>query len=1493
MAKLKYFDRIKDLIAADGASTHAPLPPFDFESLGSRNPVARGFTRFLLRRVLPAAAFVLRQVCPNPRFGRVVLVTRAEDAKQVLEDQQHFKVVYEPEMVDLGGGFNNVLGVDGAEHQQYHATLRAVLYPADFAAISQGVAEDAAALLTAGGGRIDVMRDLISRTASEAACRYFGLTVHDADLFGQWTMAVSNQLFGDFTGDANTHRQARTASAHLAGVIDDAIARVKANNRCHPNSDRPHTTLIDRLVTDQNVPDKQVRATIIGLATAFVPTNTLAAGNMLEVLFEKPQLLRRARQAASTGNVADMRSVLLEAGRLNPALSPGLWRHVPATVEPATIGQEARGGRKTRPGDLVLVCIPSALRDRRDLPSEAWPIERLWMMFGAGPHACWGAELALSHLVSVFIALFRQTGLRPAPDRHGAMLRTGPYPTRMDMVYDAPLARRGLAIVALPVRPGVNREDVETALDALGNPARADIAASLSAGDRVQFASLSVIPRAPESPDSILLLEVSGDGDERALLDHVAHQGFPWLGPIVSWCQPPDQPIQTPDALADRLRTGFFELRQRPWGPTGLHFDGLGELSVADIARQARVADFAREVVDQRLTHHLNLNTRAMGVLLRARRLVRGDGFLELRGANRELHERAVREGLLGALLRPGRKRLEIADWQKPPSLWPGIWAVIVARENLPIPLGTAAVFLTWFAVLLRWISHGFRTPGDWALGVVAALGGAAPAGFVTLVLPIGALALWLRWRESHDTVDERAPSLKHLEDIARREDAPGRMQNHIIAVMPLKPGVLRRLSFAFALWGIRQAVTHFFRPGFVVTMGTIHKARWFRVPGTEQFVFFSNYDGSWESYLEDFITRAHEGQSAAWSHGVGFPRTRFLIQEGAADGDRFKRWVRLQQRETRFWYSRFPNLTAQQIRDNAMIEDGLARATSDTDARRWLANFGSAQRGVDELETQEAQSIVFSGFSKMPDATALMLRLPRTTEHACAWLSAVSGLEPSKINVFIGPPERWLRTSHGKVVIHLPLEARVLFGDQSAGSGGAVIGLTAKGLERCGFSDEGGLSTMPSAFRMTMGVRASLLGDAEGAPDQWRFTDRVNAEREVDAMLTLYGHEAPLNGQELTHADLVRGHEALLSHFGGYVVHKVECSPVKRPQGGRPSLDVEPFGFRDGISQPVIRGTRRAAQALPNRDLVAAGEFLLGYRNQQGYLPAPVTVGAERDPGCDLPTISAADTNRYPYFGNRASDFETRDFGRNGTFVAVRQLDQDVPGFWAQAERVSQDLRQTYPDLAELAGNRVSRDWVAAKMIGRWPDGTPLVGHQEPAAAPDSPATMANDFAYGVDDPRGLACPLGAHIRRSNPRDSQEPGDLDEQQITNRHRLLRRGRAYDYAADGDPRSLKTGLLFMALCADLERQFEFVQRTWINATAFHGLVNERDPLLNQNPPAAQAPDPGVFTIPTAAGPIRVRGLHAHVEPRGGAYFFLPSRSALAHLISRSLADVET
>jgi deferrochelatase/peroxidase EfeB len=168
------------------------------------------------------------------------------------------------------------------------------------------------------------------------------------------------------------------------------------------------------------------------------------------------------------------------------------------------------------------------------------------------------------------------------------------------------------------------------------------------------------------------------------------------------------------------------------------------------------------------------------------------------------------------------------------------------------------------------------------------------------------------------------------------------------------------------------------------------------------------------------------------------------------------------------------------------------------------------------------------------------------------------------------------------------------------------------------------------------------------------------------------------------------------------------------------------------------------------------------------------------------------------------------------------------------------------------------------------------------PRAGPD------NDFLFGTEDPEALRCPFGAHIRRANPRDGLKLGDAAQQAITNRHRLLRRGRPYEVKPDGGETTSEKGLMFACLCADLERQFEFVQQTWIGSSSFHGLTDEVDPIIGSQDPVIDAKDQtrkpgGRFTIPTPSGPVTLKGLKSFVSVRAGGYFFMPSLSALQYL----------
>ena len=1547
MSLLKWFEKV-DAAQARARTVDAarePIGTFDFDRLVGRNWWRQRLARILFRNVMPPLFALMRVVAPVLSLGRLVIVSRHEDVRTILSNARgEFPVVYGPEMKELGGGVQGVLGLDGPAHDALRAQIWAQLgdrelLARDLARIRDWTQQTANALIDAGDGSIDICRDLITRTATEVCCRYMGLDPHDPDAFGEWGIALSMLLFGDPTGDPEVGRQGRIAATHLQSLVDDAIDRTQQNEARHKFAEkdadeqalfRREGSLLYRLLVIEKMDPLLVRSTIIGLATGFVPTNTLAAGNIAEELFARPALLEKARCAAlalsdarSEGDsaceaetLAQLEGVLLEAARLNPALSPGIWRHCP---HGGTITRKDGKVIEVASGSILLVSILSALRDRHHLKATRNdPRAAAWLIFGHGPHDCMGAQIALVQITEVFAALLARPGLKRAKGKDGRMWRAGPFPVRCGMQYQSPTAKRALMVIALPVRPDVKRSDVEAMLDAVGNPVRADVEASLAATGCISFASLNVIERAPDSEESLLLVEINGDGEEEDVLLSFCRHGGEWLGPILATCTNDGLAPQTFREMAELLGRGLHHLHRKPWGATGVHFDGIAELSVRDIDRQARLADAARAEIERYLGNFRRLNSgmRAMNLLLHVRRQIKGDWFKQLRASNKMLHT-ALDADLPWALVRPSRKRLNIADWHPPSTLLHPLVPMLKSKD--------ARAFVLTFAVL--WVGSGLSLLA-WlkgtSLDVIGRLGSAAdllrdalmslttalsqgiligmasalglwiferlrdavyallalPAHLYThgwdiltvvlggLVLASGALlvtivafALLIRWREKNEPSDNRIADLEHVEAITQRENAPGYEQNHILAVMPLKPGVVRQLSFAFVMWGIKQAVTYWFRPGFVVTMGTIHKARWFRIKGTRQFVFFSNYDGSWESYLEDFITRAHEGQTAAWSHGVGFPPTSFLIFDGAKDGDRFKRWVRRQQRVSRVWYSRFPGLTLKQIHRNAMIEDGLARAANDTDARRWLAHFGSAQREVDELEAQEAQSLAFTGFKSQRHATALILRLPDDRRALRALLASLVYVDDD------GKADRE------------PLH--VSFGDIATSRAGLVFGLTGHGLRKAGLTKGEGLEQLPAAFRMGMAGRQRVLGDPD--PAEWRWSDSPVAANGADAVILVY-HDSPFD----RNGPLLKNERTRLVKAGCEILHEVPCDPVTL--NGVSCPDHEHFGFRDGISQPVIRGTRRAANLAPERDIVAAGEFLLGYRNDQGYVSPSVTVGPHLDPANHLPTLSERSTNRFPFFGNRTSDPELRDFGRNGSFLVLRQLDQDVDGFEAAMAAQATALAARYPKLEELVGRKIDADWLSAKVIGRWKDGTSLVsspGCPVGAQQPD------NDFAYGLDDPRGLACPLGAHIRRTNPRDSLEPGDREEQAITNRHRILRRGRSYAYDADGSGET-RRGLLFGALCSDLERQFEFVQTNWANAGSFHGLTDEADPLLghplarkgnflNEKTGASRS---ARFTIPTPAGPVTVEGLQSYVTLRGGGYFFLPSRSAIHHLVAR-------
>jgi Dyp-type peroxidase family len=385
-------------------------------------------------------------------------------------------------------------------------------------------------------------------------------------------------------------------------------------------------------------------------------------------------------------------------------------------------------------------------------------------------------------------------------------------------------------------------------------------------------------------------------------------------------------------------------------------------------------------------------------------------------------------------------------------------------------------------------------------------------------------------------------------------------------------------------------------------------------------------------------------------------------------------------------------------------------------------------------------------------------------------------------------------------------------------------------------------LSAFPREFQMGMAApeRSRRLGDlGDNAPETWQFGGPNTPN--IDLLLMLYGRDEAVLEQVAKRAfDLSPASNGV--------------EEVSRQTSIRQDAN-EPFGFRDGVSQPAIEGA--SDKVLPGQSILKAGEFLLGHIDEYGdFVPAP-TVSRELDPARIMPLDSSQPA--------RSS------FGYNGSFLVFRKLAQDVEGFRSFLDRATRNADGTSnPDRAKL---------LSAKMIGRWPSGAPLT------LAPDKDDPELgkskhrnNNFGFAATDLDGFACPVGSHIRRANPRDalafpSKPSSSLA---LSNRHRIIRRGRPYrDVSKSGQV--TERGIFFIAINASLPRQFEFIQQSWLNHTKFNGLYDERDPLSSANP------GDGMMTIQAKPVRERLHGLPRFVTVRGGAYFFLPSIRALKFL----------
>jgi deferrochelatase/peroxidase EfeB len=463
-------------------------------------------------------------------------------------------------------------------------------------------------------------------------------------------------------------------------------------------------------------------------------------------------------------------------------------------------------------------------------------------------------------------------------------------------------------------------------------------------------------------------------------------------------------------------------------------------------------------------------------------------------------------------------------------------------------------------------------------------------------------------------------------------------------------------------------------------------------------------------------------------------------------------------------------------------------------------------------------------------------------------------------------------------------------------------VAFTYDGLKSLGLPIQT-LHSFPKEFAMGMKLRRDILGDnGVNSPDNW---DQIWCDKPVHMWVSINGSaeqgegaEANITARYLQVMALVAetqgGVELLTGHSGENGEQNLKYQDVSAVyENGLPTAK-EHFGYTDGISDPFFKGkssnpenvigagkpTLKDPSTLAGWEPLETGEFILGYRDEMGEYPI------SPDP---------------------------RLLSFNGTFMVYRKLHENVGSFKEYMEDVGKD----FPG---------GKEALAAKFSGRWRNGAPITTFptqkeadefisklnkasvDRDSAETDQEKTIAaaefaklkmqlTAFNYNNDIP-GAKCPVGAHMRRVNPRGALQFGvkkafNDNPGALVNRRRILRRGLPYGEVKDPTSNKGNHGIIFMALNASIERQFEFVQQQWVNYGNDFKLANEKDPLLGNHGVADSGKGKGKMIVPNdpdgSNAPFFCGDIPNLVNTLGGDYFFIPSLTAL-RMIAQGIVD---